>query len=147
LLNRHLYLSTQSTRYATLFLATYNVETRTLTYANGGHLPPVVLSTDGTIRRLDVGGSVVGLLEDLEYLEATVQLEPGDLLVAFTDGLTEPENVATEEFGETRLFDYITYYRQLALPVLAAATLKTLQEWIGEGEQPDDMTILLARQL
>jgi len=146
LLNRHLYLSTQSARYATLFLAAYDVETSRLTYSNGGHLPPLVLSTDGTLKRLDVGGSVVGLLEDLEYAEATVQLEPGDLLVAFTDGLTEPEN-ASGEFGEPRLFDYIARNRQLPLPLLAASTLKTLQDWIGDGEQPDDMTILLARQL
>jgi sigma-B regulation protein RsbU (phosphoserine phosphatase) len=146
LLNRHLYISTQSARYATLFLATYDVEARKLTYANGGHLPPVILSADGKITRLDVGGSVVGLLEDMEYAEATVQLEPGDLLVAFTDGLTEPEN-ASGEFGEARLFDYLARNRQLPLPLLASSTLKTLQDWIGDGEQPDDMTILLARQL
>jgi phosphoserine phosphatase RsbU/P len=146
LLNRHLFLSTQSARYATLFLATYDSENRSLTYANGGHLAPLILSTDGTIRRLDVGGSVVGLLEDLEYVEATVQLQTGDLLVAFTDGLTEPENAAVE-FGEARLFDYIWHNQQLPLPLLAASTLKTLQDWIGDGEQPDDMTILLARQL
>jgi phosphoserine phosphatase RsbU/P len=146
LLNRHLYISTQSARYATLFLAAYDVENRRLTYSNGGHLAPLVLSTDGTVKRLDVGGSVVGLLEDLEYVEATVQLEPGDLLVAFTDGLTEPEN-ASGEFGEARLLDYIARGRQLPLPLLAASTLKVLQDWIGDGEQPDDMTILLARQL
>jgi phosphoserine phosphatase RsbU/P len=146
LLNRHLYLSTQSARYATLFLAFYDVKTRRLTYTNGGHLPPVILSTNGAMRRLDRGGSVVGLLEEMDYVEETVQMESGDILVAFTDGLTEPEN-EFGEFGEARLLDCVQQNRQLPLPLLAATALKAVQAWIGAGEQPDDMTILLARQL
>ena len=150
LLNRHLYLSTQSARYATLFLAFYDPPTKSLTYSNGGHLPPILLSTDGTVRRLDCGGSVVGLLEELDYEQATVQMKPGDLLVAFTDGLTEPENGGNQlgqEFGEERLLSLMQQHLAEPLPTLAATTLKTLQTWIGPGEQPDDMTILLARQL
>jgi len=149
LLNRHLYLSTQSARYATLFLAFYDVKTHQLTYSNGGHLPPLLLSATGKVRRLDCGGSVVGLLEDLEYEEETVQLEPGDLLVAFTDGLTEPENPAQNnaDFGEGRLLELMQQHRQEPLPTLAINTLKVIQAWIGDHEQPDDMTILLARQL
>jgi sigma-B regulation protein RsbU (phosphoserine phosphatase) len=149
LLNRHLYLSTQSARYATLFLAFYDVKTHKLTYSNGGHLPPLLLSADGTVRRLDCGGSVVGLLEDLEYEEGTVQLESGDLLIAFTDGLTEPENPALNslEFGEPRLLELMQLHRTEPLPTLALNTLRAIKAWIGDNEQPDDMTILLARQL
>jgi sigma-B regulation protein RsbU (phosphoserine phosphatase) len=146
LLNEHLYRSTQSARYATLFLASYDAATRRLTYANGGHLPPLVISTDGTVRRLEVGGWVVGLLEGMEYEEATVQLEPGDLLVAYTDGLTEPEK-AGEDFGEQRLMEYVRAHREEPLTMLAEKTLKLVQAWIGEQEQPDDMTVVLARQL
>ena len=147
LLNRHLYLSTQSARYATLFLAFYDPKSRALTYSNGGHLPPVVLSLNGSARRLDVGGSVVGLLEDLEYQEATVHLEPGDLLVAFTDGLTEPENATGQEFGEPQLLGLIQHYRDQPLPLLAGNAFGAVKQWIGSQEQPDDMTVLLARQL
>jgi sigma-B regulation protein RsbU (phosphoserine phosphatase) len=146
LLNEHLFRSTQSARYATLFLAAYDPATRRLTYANGGHLPPLVIGKDGSVQRLEVGGSVVGLLEGMEYEEATVQLEPGDLLVAFTDGLTEPEK-AGEDFGEERLMEYVRAHREEPLTVLAANTLKVVKAWIGEQEQPDDMTIVLARQL
>jgi sigma-B regulation protein RsbU (phosphoserine phosphatase) len=146
LLNAHLYRSTQSARYATLFLATYDPATRRLTYSNGGHLPPLVISKDGNVQRLEVGGAVVGLLDGLEYEEATVQLEAGDLLVAYTDGLTEPEK-AGEDFGEQRLMEYTRAHRQEPLTTLAANTLKVVQEWIGNQEQPDDMTIVLARQL
>ena len=147
LLNRHLYLSTQSARYATLFLAFYDVKTHQLTYSNGGHLPPLLLSPDGKVRRLDCGGSVVGLLDDLDYTEETVQLEPGDLLIAFTDGLTEPENTTGGEFGEARLLELMRQHGTEPLPTLAANTLTVIKQWIGNQDQPDDMTILLARQL
>jgi sigma-B regulation protein RsbU (phosphoserine phosphatase) len=144
LVNEHLFRSTQSARYATLFLASYDAATRRLTYANGGHLPPLVISKEGAVQRLEVGGSVVGLLEGMEYEEATVQLEPGDLLVAYTDGLTEPEK-AGEDFGEQRLMEYVREHREEPLTVLAGNTLKVVQAWFGEQEQPDDMTIVLAR--
>jgi phosphoserine phosphatase RsbU/P len=145
LLNAHLYRSTQSARYATLFLATYDPATRRLTYSNGGHLPPLVISKDGSVQRLEVGGAVVGLLDGLEYEEATVQLEPGDLLVAYTDGLTEPEKNG-EDFGEERLMEFVRARREEPLTVLASNTLQVVKAWIGEQEQPDDMTVVLARQ-
>ncbi|MGA7155812.1 MAG: SpoIIE family protein phosphatase [Acidobacteriaceae bacterium] len=145
LLNTHLYRSTQSARYATLFLASYDPTTRRLTYSNGGHLPPLVISADGSVQKLEVGGAVVGLLDGLDYDEATVQLQTGDLFVAFTDGLTEPEKDG-EDFGEQRLMELVRAHRTEPLTTLAANTLQTVKRWIGEQEQPDDMTIVLARQ-
>ena len=145
-INQHLYHSTQSARYATLFVACYDAESRTLTYANGGHLPPVVLSSDGTIQRLEAGGPVVGLLDGMDYVEGKVQLNKGDLLIAFTDGLTEPEQ-GLVQFGEGRLIDAIRSNPKLPLPVMMGNTLSSLQRWIGNVEQPDDITLLLARQL
>lgn len=147
LLNHHLYASTQTARYATLFLACYDTEARKLTYSNGGHLPPLIISANGAIRRLECGGPVVGLLQNLEYCEETIQLQPGDLLMAFTDGLTEPENAAEEEFGEQQLLDTVRLHSSESLQSIAARTLKILQQWIGDREQPDDMTLLLAREL
>ncbi|HEY4010899.1 MAG TPA: SpoIIE family protein phosphatase, partial [Acidobacteriaceae bacterium] len=76
----------------------------------------------------------------------TIQLTSGDLLLAFSDGLTEPEQ-NDEQFGEERLFDYVLKHRSEPLPILAANTLECLRQWIGNQEQPDDMTLLLARQL
>ena len=146
LLNHHLYSSTQPEKYATLFLACHDTATRELTYSNGGHLPPLVLCANGAVTRLECGGSVVGLLDGLAYREATVQLEAGDLLVAYSDGLTEPEN-DFGEFGEDRLLELIRQNRQQPLPAIAAHILRALSQWIGEAEQPDDMTLVLARQL
>ena len=145
-LNRHLYSSTQPEKYATLFLACYNSTTRNLTYANGGHLTPFILCTDGQVKRLDCGGSVVGLLDGMNYLEATVQLSPGDLLLAYSDGLTEPEN-DFGEFGEDRLLELVHQNRNQPLAAIANQALRTLGHWIGDSEQPDDMTLVLARQL
>ncbi len=144
LLNRHLYSSTQPEKYATLFLASYDNGTRMLTYSNGGHLPPIVLCRDGSVKRLDCGGSVVGLLEGMEYDEATVQLDRGDLLIAFSDGLTEPEREG-EDFGEERLIQTVRRNEILTLPEIAAHTIKAVKAWIGDDEQPDDMTLVLAR--
>jgi sigma-B regulation protein RsbU (phosphoserine phosphatase) len=97
------------------------------------------------VQRLEVGGAVVGLLDGLEYEEATVQLEPGDLFVAYTDGLTEPEKHG-EDFGEQRLMEFVRAHRDEPLTVLATHTLQVVKAWIGEQEQPDDMTVVLARQ-
>jgi len=144
LLNRHLYSSTQPEKYATLFLASYDNETRMLTYSNGGHLPPIVLCRDGSVKRLDCGGSVVGLLEGMQYREATVQLDRGDLLIAYSDGLTEPERDG-EDFGDERLITTVRRNQILNLPDIAARTIAAVKEWIGEAEQPDDMTLVLAR--
>jgi sigma-B regulation protein RsbU (phosphoserine phosphatase) len=148
LLNRHLYTSTQPAKYATLFLASYDCSTRKLTYANGGHPPPVVLCADGSVKRLECGGSVVGLLEGMQYDEETVELGKGDLLMAYSDGLSEPERGADdsgEEFGEARLIEVVRRNAILPLPDIAGKTLEAVKDWIGDAEQPDDMTLVLAR--
>jgi sigma-B regulation protein RsbU (phosphoserine phosphatase) len=145
-INRSLYRSTQLSRYATLFAACYEAETRALTYSNGGHLPPIILTAAGAVERLEVGGPVVGLLPGMAYSEATVQLHRGDLLIAFTDGVTEPEQ-GTQEFGEQRLIDLIQPIKTSPLPVIMATVLAAVKQWIGDHEQPDDITLLLARQL
>ncbi len=146
LLNRHLYSSTQPAKYATLFLACYDSRTRQLRYSNGGQLPPLLLCADGSVKRLDHGGSVVGLLPGMEYEEATVTMDPGDLLVAYSDGVTEPEN-EFGEFGEERLMEVIRRERHQSLATISNQTMRALRNWIGDAEQPDDITLVLARQL
>jgi sigma-B regulation protein RsbU (phosphoserine phosphatase) len=145
MLNRHLYRTTQPEKYATLFLAHYNTNTRKLLYSNGGQLPPFVLCANGTVRRLDRGGSVVGLLNDLEYEEGTVTLDAGDILIAYSDGVTEPEN-EFGEFGEERLIEMVQRHRHLPLAAISSQVMQSLRAWIGDQEQPDDITLVLARQ-
>ncbi|HVM92565.1 MAG TPA: SpoIIE family protein phosphatase [Terriglobales bacterium] len=144
LLNHQLYESTPASKYATLFLGIYDSTTRRLTYSNGGHLPPIVLSEDGSTRLLDCGGSVVGLLDNLDFREATVPLRPGDLFIAYSDGVTEPES-DYGEFGEDRLLQIVRENRNLALTRITEIVTAAVDDWIGDKEQPDDVTLVLAR--
>jgi sigma-B regulation protein RsbU (phosphoserine phosphatase) len=144
LLNHQLYESTPPEKYATLFLGTYDGRSRKLTYSNGGHLPPIIMSEDGTIRRLDVGGTVVGLFDNMSYEEGSVSLRRGDIFIAYSDGVTEPEN-DFGEFGEERLIDLLRENRDLSLPRISEIVTAAVDDWIGANEQPDDVTLVLAR--
>jgi sigma-B regulation protein RsbU (phosphoserine phosphatase) len=146
LLNRHLFQSTQPEKYATLFLGFYDDEKHLLTYANAGHLPPIVLSADGAVRRLQTGGTVVGLFPDCEYAEETIELYPGDIFIAFSDGITEPEN-EFGEFGEDRLIETVAVHRLQPLERITEHVISAVQDWIGSIEQPDDITVVLARRI
>jgi phosphoserine phosphatase RsbU/P len=144
LLNHQLYESTPSEKYATLFLGIYNGAERRLTYSNGGHLPPIIMSEDGSIRRLECGGMVVGLFDHRHYEEESVELRPGELFLAYSDGVTEPEN-DFGEFGEQRLIDLLRENRTLPLARISEIVTAAVDDWIGANEQPDDVTLVLAR--
>jgi phosphoserine phosphatase RsbU/P len=146
LLNRHLFQSTQPEKYATLFLGFYDDIKHRLTYSNAGHLPPIIIASDGSVRRLETGGTVVGLFHDRDYEEETVELYPGDIFIAFSDGITEPEN-EFGEFGEERLIEIISMYRHLPLEKITEHAVSAIQDWIGSTEQPDDITLVLARRI
>ena len=145
LLNRHLYESTPMEKYATLFLGIYDEALRTMTYANGGHLPPYIVSFDGTVRKLDAtSGLMVGLFDKPKYEDASIALHPGDVFVAFSDGVIEPEN-DFGEFGTERLLEIVRAHQRAPLPRLSDEVIQAVQDWIGAGEQPDDITLVLAR--
>ncbi|WP_263381504.1 PP2C family protein-serine/threonine phosphatase [Granulicella arctica] len=146
LLNRHLYRSTQPEKYATLFLAHYDAASAWLTYSNAGQLPPFLLGRDNSIRRLDCGGTVVGLMDGMQYEEGRFRMSVGDILIAYSDGVTEPEN-DFGDFGEERLIEVVTRYRDEPLHIISAQVMQALDAWIGADEQPDDITLVLARQL
>jgi phosphoserine phosphatase RsbU/P len=144
MLNRQVLRSTPIEKYATLFLGVYDGTSQKLTYCNAGHLPPIVLAADGSTRRLDIGGSVVGLIDGIMFTEADVTLHPGDIFVAYSDGITEPEN-DFGEFGEERLLQLVKENQDLPLQRIAEVVVSAVKDWIGAQEQPDDITIVLAR--
>ena len=146
LLNKHLYRSTTAEKYATLFLAHYDGASARLTYSNAGQLPPFLLRDDGTIKRLDCGGTVVGLMDGMTYEQEVLPMGSGDILIAYSDGVTEPEN-DFGDFGEDRLIQVVRRFRKEPLEVISAEVMRALDAWIGEGEQPDDITLVLARQV
>ncbi len=145
LLNRHLFRSTQPEKYATLFLAHYDGTRNQLIYSTGGQLPPLLLRADDTVARLDCGGTVVGLIDNMSYEQGTEELFPGDILIAYSDGVTEPEN-EFGEFGEERLVEIVRRHRHLPLDAISEQVMQSLRSWIGGQEQPDDITLVLARQ-
>jgi len=144
LLNHQLYESTPPEKYATLFLGIYDGRSHRLTYSNGGHLPPILIRKDGGVRRLEAGGTVVGLFDNMSYDEGTVEMDPGEILLAYSDGVTEPEN-DFGEFGEQRLIDLVRDNRNLPLPEISQIVTMAVEDWIGDKEQPDDVTLVLAR--
>ena len=144
LLNHQLYESTPPEKYATLFLAIYDGRVRRLTYSNGGHLPPILIGEDGSVRRLEAGGTVVGLFDAMTYEEGSVEMHPGEIFLAYSDGVTEPEN-DFGEFGEQRLIDLVRENRDQPLPQISQIVTAAVDTWIGDKEQPDDVTLVLAR--
>jgi sigma-B regulation protein RsbU (phosphoserine phosphatase) len=144
LLNHQLYESTPPEKYATLFLGVYDGRLRRMTYSNGGHLPPIVISENGAITKLEAGGTVVGLFDNMCYDEGSVDMQPGDILVGYSDGVTEPEN-DFGEFGEQRLIDLVRRNRQQPLTQISQTVTHAVDDWIGDKEQPDDVTLVLAR--
>ena len=143
-LNVQLYESTPREKYVTFFFAVYNAATRCLAYTNAGHLPPVLLRR-GKVERLNVGGTVVGLFSPMTYEQGEIQIQPGDLLVAFTDGITEPENIYGEEFGEERLLQVIRRARNVSPQDLTTEVYRSVSDWTGSPELQDDMTMLVAK--
>ncbi len=143
-LNYQLFRCTPPEKYATMFLGCYDATLGELTYCNAGHLPPIVLSGISKVSHLEVSGTVVGLFDSAIYDESTIAMRPGDLFVAFSDGVTEPEN-DSGEFGEERLIALIQQHRTQPLSRLANVITDAVIDWIGDAEQPDDVTVVLAR--
>ena len=143
-LNYQLYRSTPPEKYATMFLASYDAGGRLLTYSNAGHLPPYVIAGDGSVTQLDTSGTVVGLFDAMSYEESRIPMHPGDIFVAFSDGVTEPEN-EFGEFGEERLVELIRIHRDQPLSRISDVVTGAVADWIGGNEQPDDVTLVLAR--
>jgi sigma-B regulation protein RsbU (phosphoserine phosphatase) len=143
-LNHQLFRCTSPEKYATMFLGCYDEALRELTYCNAGHPPPILLSGNGKVSRLDASGTVVGLFDDVTYGESTIMMQPGDLFAAFSDGVTESEN-GSGEFGEERLIALIQEHRHQPLSRIGDVIAGSVADWIGDAEQPDDVTVVLAR--
>lgn len=145
-LNRQLCANTPEEKYATFFYAVYDARSGELAYTNAGHPPPVLFRSDGLVR-LDSGGTVLGLFPQVRFDQAEVQLRPGDVLLAFTDGLTEPENSYAEEFGEKRLIAAVRQTLDSPPETLAEDIYRRITDWTGGGEPQDDMTMLYLKTL
>jgi sigma-B regulation protein RsbU (phosphoserine phosphatase) len=145
-LNGFLYRSSGTNKYATFFYAQIEQQALRLRYVNAGHNPPyLVRRTEAgvDIMELKAGGTVLGLFPEVEYDEACVDLRPGDLFVAFTDGVTEALNPNGEEFGDERLKNLLCGTVGSEAQTIASKLQDTMREWISDAEQHDDLTFVV----
>jgi serine phosphatase RsbU (regulator of sigma subunit) len=131
-------------RYATLFFALYDGPTRSLTYSNAGHFPPVVVSS-GEHVRLSEGGLPIGMFGGAGYGEGTLALGCGDLVALFTDGVIEAPDRHDREFGEARLLDLLVRHRGEELDDILRVVIGEVERWSGGGPPHDDVTLVLVR--
>ena len=143
-LNVHLVRNTADDRFATFFIGVYDSETRVLRYTNAGHLPAFCLSGDRTLY-LDKGGMVLGVFEEYEFEQGVETVPPNAVLIGYSDGLVEPENVYGEEFGITRLRDAALRLNGAPPRAIATGMMQAVEDWAGTPEQADDMTVIVAR--
>src|ERR1700674_5742593 len=143
-LNKHLVRNTGDDRFATFFIAIYDSATRTLRYTNAGHLPAFLIC-HGTSKKLDKGGMVLGVVEDYAYEEGSLTVGSDSLLIGYSDGLIEPENVYGEEFGIRRLEEAAVRVQGATPLMVAESLMAAAEEWAGTPEQADDMTVIVAR--
>ncbi|HSQ94040.1 MAG TPA: SpoIIE family protein phosphatase, partial [Methanoregula sp.] len=134
-----------STSFVTVFYAILDERSRRLTYVNAGHNPPLLLRNDGALLELEPTGPVIGLVDDPQYEERSVSLNRGDLLVLYTDGVTEAINSREEMFSEERLRALISEQRGLPAAELVAAIQQAVALFSGDAPQFDDITIMVLR--
>ncbi len=144
-LNQQLHATTSAEKFATFCIALYDDETGMLTYTNAGHLPPILIH-NGRSTPLDINGTVVGAFPSSKYDESKVELRAGDLLVCYTDGITEPENEYGEMFGEGRLIELVSKNADRDDHRVIEVVMDAVRQWTGAPELSDDMTVLLARK-
>ncbi len=142
-MNRHVHDVTAGSKFATLFYAEWDVAERQLRYVNAGHNPPFLLGPHRCLR-LDEAGVPLGLFPEAEIPVAEVSLEPGDLLVLYSDGITERGAHYGEEFGEQRLEELLSAHRSEPLERIQSRVLAAVDDWCGR-EAEDDMTLVLVR--
>ncbi len=142
--NQLFYENTGDGDYATLFFAEYDEKPRRLRYINCGHLPALLLRRDGTLERLDATCTVLGLFKDWQCEMGERQLCPGDMLVLYTDGVTESFNDAWEEFGEHRLIEVLRRQGELPCQALLASIVDEVRQF-SPHEQRDDITLIVGK--
>jgi len=146
--NRLLAAYSVSNMFVTMFYAIYNTKTGLISYSNAGHNPPHILRSNGTVSVLPLSkNTIVGVFDDLEYQEDTLQLEQGDTLVMFTDGVTEAADAEYNEFGANRLDNILMQHANANSQQIVEAIKAGIKEFVGDAEQSDDITMLVVKRL
>jgi phosphoserine phosphatase RsbU/P len=144
--NRQLLLSTESDRFVTLFFAFLDIREHRISYCNAGQDPPLLMKADGSHQRLTTGGPLLGVSEKIPYEEASLSLQPGDILLAYSDGISEALNPAGEMFGEGGVLEVLEHHCTEKACDVVGALLHSTALHSGTAPQSDDRTVLALRR-
>jgi len=145
--NRLIYQSTGPEKFVTLFYCILDYRNHSLAFCNAGHEFPLLVSSDGSIRRLEAGGLAVGMLEDFPYSEETVQLKPGDVLVICSDGVAEAMNERQEQYGDARLAEMLRANPRESSQSVMEKVIADIRVHVGAAPQMDDITLVVMKRL
>jgi sigma-B regulation protein RsbU (phosphoserine phosphatase) len=144
-INEQLCRSTDADRFATLFLALYDDRARSLRYTNAGHNAPLLVRADGTVERLWTGGTVLGAFDGVPFEEGQIELSDGDLLIVYSDGITEAQNATGEEYSEQRLADLAAAHRAETVENIRTRIFESVESWTGGTDRGDDQTLVILK--
>jgi sigma-B regulation protein RsbU (phosphoserine phosphatase) len=136
-----------SNRFITFFFCVLDAATGELRFANAGHNPPIVMRASGEVEMLEGGGPVLGILSIAPYGEERARIERGDMLVLFSDGVSEATNQNYDEFGEDRMIEVLRRHRDAPAAEIVEAVTKALGEFAAGAPQADDITLVVAKRL
>jgi serine phosphatase RsbU (regulator of sigma subunit)/pSer/pThr/pTyr-binding forkhead associated (FHA) protein len=145
-INQYIYDNTPSNRYITFFYSELDPKTHQLTYVNAGHNPPLLVRASGAVEQLDVGGFPVGIMPFGEYKEATVSLYAGDVMIVYSDGVTESVNERDDEFGEQRLIEVMQKNRTRTAAGIRDRIDEALTRFVGKAKSVDDLTLVIVKR-
>ncbi len=143
-LNNVLFSNIPLNKFVTAFYGVINTHSRTLTFTNAGHNPPLLIQNDGECVSLDAGGGVLGGFPDTPYTQGQIRLDPGDRLLLFTDGLTEAVDASGEQFGEQRLIQLLRDHRHQSAEELKETIFNVASEFCGNAFRDDAALMVVA---
>ncbi len=145
-INHYEYDNTPANRYVTLFYSELDPRTNELTYINAGHNPPILVRAGSEVTRLDIGGFPVGITPDGDYREGWVHLDPGDVLLIYSDGASESLDERGEEFGEARLIEIVQRNRTRTAAGIRDRIEEALTRFVGKASTVDDLTLVIVKR-
>jgi sigma-B regulation protein RsbU (phosphoserine phosphatase) len=145
-INNQVYRNTAPDKFITFFYGELDVSNHTLTYCNAGHNFPLHIRKSGEFKELSEGGLILGMMPEVVYRTAKIPIAPSDRIVLFTDGVTEAMNKEEEEYGETRLKDFILGHPESTVTQLMDGVVEAVKDFTGKESQADDMTMVVIKR-
>ena len=145
-INQYIFENSPPNKFLTLFYGELDPQTGTLTYSNGGHNAPMLVRNSGEVERLDKGGLPIGMMQGVAYQEGSVEFQPGDALVIYSDGITESINEREEEFDEERLIEVVKKNLSRSASGIRDRIDEALSRFVGTTAPVDDMTLMIIKR-